>query len=352
MAMPSIMNCKWIVPFAVLLSIPSIGWCADSAAREQAERQVTQPFNNAPLWREVRKGENPDQTTQVRGVESNILIQSRGETWRELRPPLVLTGGLIVAATLLVLFGYYRWRGPISLSAKPTGRFIRRFSDPDRFAHWSMGISFAVLAATGLAMTFGKYLLLPVLGYTLFSWVAAIAKTTHNFVAPVFLLTLPLFIVLYMRDNLPRVHDLGWLLKFGGMLSKGSAHIPSGRFNAGEKSLFWALVCFLCVLLCASGVVMLFPNFGQGRAAMQSANIVHLTGALLAIAMSCFHVYLGTVGVRGAYEAMLTGYVDETWAKEHHEIWYEEVKASRARQPLVDSVPAEVRQEIARAIGT
>jgi formate dehydrogenase subunit gamma len=261
-----------------------------------------------------------------------------------------LVGGGIIALAALGILGYFLWRGPIGLHDRPSGRFIQRFSVLDRFAHWAVAISFVALALTGLIITFGKYVLLPVLGYTLFSWLAILAKNVHNFVAPVFIVSLPIFIVLFIRDNLPKLHDIQWIATFGGMLSKSGKHVPSGRFNAGEKALFWGLVCFFSVLLCISGAVLLFPNFDQGRSAMQAANVVHVVCALLAIAMSCFHIYLGTVGMKGAYDAMRTGYVDETWAKEHHEIWYDEVKAGKSRQHTVDEIPADARQRVEQAI--
>jgi len=327
------------------------GWAADSAAgTDQAQRQQSQPLNNAPVWRDVRGGENAYQTTQVRGIETNVLVQSAGETWRQVRPLLAVGGGVILVFVLLGLYGYYRWRGSIGLHDKPAGRFIQRFSDIDRYVHWAMAISFVVLGITGLIITFGKYLLLPIIGYTLFSWIAILAKNLHNFVAPIFLVSVPAFIILFIRDNLPALHDMQWIVKFGGMLSKKGEHIPSGRFNAGEKALFWGLVCVFSVALCVSGAVLLFPNYEQGRYIMQVSNIVHLICALLAIAMSCFHIYLGTVGFKGAYDAMRTGYADETWAKEHHQIWYEEVKAGRARQHTVDQVPAEVRTQIEQTL--
>lgn len=348
--MPWLRDMRVVVRLLFVLCL--VSWApaslaADSGgAKEQADRQQTQPLNNAPVWREVRKGESPYQTTQVRGIETNILVQSQGETWRQLRPLIAVAGGLILVVVLIGLFGYYRWRGSIGLHEKPTGRFIQRFSDMDRLAHWTMAISFVILAVTGLIITFGKYVLLPVIGYTLFSWLAMIAKNLHNFVTPVFVLGVGVFIVLFFRDNLPRLYDMQWLLKFGGMLSKRGEHIPTGRFNAGEKALFWGLVCVFSVALCVSGAVMLFPNYDQGRSIMQVANITHGVCALLGIAMACFHIYLGTVGMKGAYDAMRTGYVDEAWAKEHHQIWYEEVKAGRANQHAVDQVPAEVRAQI------
>jgi formate dehydrogenase subunit gamma len=337
--------CAGLAVLTFGFSAPVLAADANSS-QEQAARQQTQPGNNSPVWRDVRGGDNPYQTTQVRGVESSVLVQPGGETWRQLRPLLALAGGAILAFVLAGLYGYYRWRGAIGLHDKPNGRFIQRFSNIDRFAHWSMAISFVTLGITGLIITFGKHVILPVLGYALFSWIAIIAKNLHNFVSVIFMLSLMLFIVLFIRDNLPRLYDIQWLMKFGGMLSKTGDHIPSGRFNAGEKALFWGLVCGLSVVLCISGAVLLLPNFDQGRTIMQGANVVHLICALLAIAMSCFHMYLGTIGMKGAYDAMRTGYVDEVWAKEHHQIWYEEVKAGKSNQHAVDEVPADVRAKI------
>ena len=307
---------------------PSMAETSAARAAEEARQQTVQPGNNAPLWREVRSG--AAHSTSARGVEAGVLIQSRGEAWRKLRPPLALAGGALLAACLGALAAFYLWRGPIGVSAPPTGRLIERFDFVDRVAHWTMGISFVVLAASGLILSFGKYALLPVIGYTLFAWLAVAAKSLHNFVGPFFMLSLPFFIVRFARDNLPRLYDLEWLVRFGGMFS--GRHVPSGRFNAGEKTLFWGLVCVFGVVLCASGLVLDFPNFGQGRSTMQSANVVHFATALLAVAASLFHIYLGTLGVKGAYRAMRDGVVDESWAREHHEIWYEEVKAGRAHQ--------------------
>ena len=136
--------------------------------------------------------------------------------------------------------------------------------------------------------------------------------------------------MLFVRDNLPKAHDAQWIAKFGGMLDRsGKTHVPSGKFNAGEKALFWVLVCFLSLVLVVTGLILDFPNFDQTRSTMQITNLLHLGAAMLAIAMACFHIYLGTIGMRGAYDAMRYGYVDETWAKEHHEYWYNDVASGR-----------------------
>ena len=307
-------------------------------ARDQQKQQTAQPLNNQPVWKEVRSG--APQVTTVLGRETNILIQPEGQTWRAIRVPIAATGGWLIALAVLGLMGYYAWRGPIELHGKPTGRMIERFSPVKRMAHWTMAITFVLLAVSGLIVTFGKAVLLPLIGYTLFSWLATVAKNLHNFTGPIFTVVLPVFIVLFVRDNLPKAYDMQWLAKFGGMLDRtGKTHVPTGKFNAGEKALFWLLVCFLTVVLVVTGLILDFPNFNQTRWTMQITNLLHLGAALLAIAMASFHIFLGTIGMRGAYDAMRYGYVDEAWAKEHHEYWYNDVASGKLPRGPEPSVP-------------
>jgi formate dehydrogenase subunit gamma len=199
-------------------------------------------------------------------------------------------------------------------------------------------------------MGLGKYLVIPLIGHSAFSWLAVVSKHAHDFTGPIFAVSLPVMIAIFIRDNLPKLYDLQWLRTFGGMFSKAGAEAPSGRFNAGEKGLFWVLPCLFGVLLVGSGLILDFPNFGQPRTVMQQANLVHMISALLAIAVASFHIYLGTVGQRGAYQAMRTGYVDESWAKEHHGYWYAEVKTGRSRQTYAENVPPETRARVIDAI--
>jgi formate dehydrogenase subunit gamma len=196
-----------------------------------------------------------------------------------------------------------------------------------------------VLGISGLVMFFGKHLLLPIMGYTLFAWLTVLCKNLHNFVGPFFIVATVIFVVLFIRDNLPRAYDLKWFAKSWAYLT-GKEHVPSGRFNAGEKVWFWGGVVVLSVVVSWSGLILLFPNFDQTRAVMQEAWIWHAVAALIYIALSLGHIYLGTLGVEGAYQAMRTGYVDEVWAKEHHEIWYNEVKSGRRREAAGGAIPA------------
>jgi formate dehydrogenase subunit gamma len=293
----------------------------------EAARQSSQPLNNAPMWRDVRSGDvNPYQTTQVRGPETNVLVQTEGEIWRRIRNgPVTVYGGWLIVFAFLVIGLFYRWRGEIMLHEPKTGREIVRFTAWERIVHWAAAITFVILAVSGIVMLFGKYVILPLFGYTLFSTLAIISKNLHNFVGPLFVVCTVLMIVTYIRDNAFRSYDFTWMRRFGDFL-KGR-HVPAGRFNAGEKVWFWLGVLLLGVVVGASGFVLDFPNFGQTRQAMQLANVIHAVAAVVFIAMSLGHIYLGTIGLEGSYDAMRHGTVDETWAKEHHDIWYRELVA-------------------------
>ena len=310
---------------------------APDAAKEQKQRSVDQPGNNAPVWREVRSGQ-PNYAS-IPGREASVLVQpaarfpgqdamtTAGEAWRKFRNgPVTFYGGWLVVLVCLVIAAIYFGLGPIKLHEKATGRTIERFTPAERWTHWTVAISFCVLGASGLIILFGKHVLLPIIGYTLFAWLTALSKNLHNFVAPVFIASLLVFIVMYAKDNLPEKGDGAWLAN-GWKMFLGH-DMPSGRFNGGEKIWFWAGVVGLCLIVSASGLVLLFPNFDQLRATMQQASIVHVISGLLVAGFALGHIYMGTIGVEGAYGNMRDGTTDEAWAKEHHSLWYDEVKRS------------------------
>ena len=330
----------WLmVSFLLALPVAAQQPAAD-AARDQQKRSVDQPGNNAPVWRDVRSG-NPNNYTSVPGREAAVLVQRQarfpgqdnmttaGEAWRKFRNgPITFYGGWLVVLVCAIIAAIYFTQGPIKLHDKPTGRMIERFSLAERWAHWVMGISFCVLGVSGLIMLFGKHVLLPIFGYTLFSWLSSLAKNLHNFVAPLFIVSLLVFIVMYLKDNLPEKGDGTWLAN-SWKFFLGGMHLPSGRFNAGEKVWFWVGVVALCLIVSVSGLILLFPNFDQLRSTMQQASVVHAIAAVLVIGFSLGHIYMGTIGVEGAYGNMRDGVTDETWAKEHHDLWYDDVKSGK-----------------------
>ena len=303
----------------------------------QAERQVKQPGNNAPFWRDVNTPRAYVTTLPQR--EGGVLIQPAGEDWRQLRNgPVTQWGGWALVAMLLLILAYYLLRGTIRLSEPRTGRLIERFTAVERFAHWTTAITFLILAISGVIMLFGKHVVLPVFGYSAFSGIAQVSKALHNFIGPVFSLSIVITFVMFVRDNFPEKGDGAWLKRFGGLLSRKMPHIPSGRFNAGEKAWFWGGLTLLGLIMTVTGFILNFPNFEQTRAQMQLAWTWHAIAAVLFMLGAMGHIYIGTLGMDGAFKAMKEGYVDETWAKEHHQYWYEDIKAGRVpaqRSPVL-----------------
>src|SRR5215831_14285124 len=317
--------------FALVLALLSAG---PSLAQQQGagqERAQTPPHNLAETWRDVRSGK--EEYTSIKGRETGVLVQTYGETWRQLKNGWVT----LIAAVVLLIGAFYRWKGSIKVHGAPTGRLIRRFTPFERYVHWVVAISFSILGVTGLIIMLGKYLLLPVIGYTLFGWLTQLSKHLHNFAGPVFVVSLLMFIVMFLKDNLPRLYDIRWIFKAGGMIS--GEHVASGKFNAGEKMWFWGGVVFLSLIVSASGLILDFPNFDQARAVMIEANVVHAVAAGAVMAISLGHIYLGSIGLEGAYDAMRYGYVDEAWAKEHHEYWYNDIKSGKIKAGKASGVP-------------
>ena len=320
-----------------------------------AERAKVQPGNNAPMWRQVGAGVTGySSLPKSQAPEAGNLIQpfvqypgsrltNAGDAWRQVRNNwLIPYGGalLLIAAGAIALF-YWR-KGSIKLHGAETGRKIERFTPFERSAHLANAIAFSILAISGIVLAFGKFFLLPVMGLTLFGWLSYALKNMHNFAGPVFAVSLVIVFFTFVRHNMPSRGDMAWLLKGGGMLS--GKHMPSNRFNAGEKVMFWGGVFFLGIIVVASGLVldMLLPGLIYERATMQVAHMVHALASVLMMALFLGHIYLGTIGLQGSYQAMKTGYVDETWAKEHHEYWYDDVKAGKI--PAQRSEPAATAQ--------
>jgi len=320
-----------------LAQSPAVDTKEASQATAEQQRQQTQPLNNAPVWREVRSGE--PQVTTVRGRETNVLIQPQGQTWRAARVPIIFWGGILLAVAVGGLAVFYLWRGTMSSPRKPGDRIIERFSPMDRYAHWFVAIVWVTLAITGLILSLGKSVLLPLIGYTLFSWLATLAKNLHNFIGPLLIIGVPWLFLRFIRDNGVSGDDVRWFTHITGYF-KGHEY-PSGRFNAGEKVVFWLVLVVASVTLIVTGLILLFPNFDQTRSTMQVTNVLHMLAAYGSIALALVHIYLGTLGMEGAYRAMRDGYVDASWAEHHHQRWYQEVAAGKSPQKFV--APGEVK---------
>ena len=320
---------------------PPAGFVAPAEPRadeNNAERNKTQPGNNAPVWRAVRETGG---LTSLPGAEKGVLIQpfvqypgskftTAGEAWRQVRNQWILPyGGSLLLIVVVAMGLFYRAKGSMGGHEPDTGRKIERFTPLERAAHWTNAIAFVALAISGVIMAWGKFFLLPILGGTLFGWLSYALKNLHNFAGPLFAVSLIIVLVTFIKDNWPSADDWKWIKSAGGLF--GAEEVPSHRFNAGEKIVFWGGVLVLGFIVVASGLVldMLVPGLAYLRSDMQIAHMIHAVAAVLMMAMFLGHIYMGTIGMKGAYSAMRTGYVDEGWAKEHHRLWYDDVRAGR-----------------------
>ncbi|HVO17184.1 MAG TPA: formate dehydrogenase subunit gamma [Alphaproteobacteria bacterium] len=270
-------------------------------------------------------------------AKSSLLIQPEGRAWRELRNGAVsILGYVLILGILAVLVVFYLARGRIRIEAGFSGRKIVRFDGLERFTHWLTATSFVILGLSGLNMLYGRRLLLPIMSPDSFAAMTHYGKLAHNFLSFAFVVGLLLMIVLWVHRNFPDRADMAWLKAGGGMFSRGK-HPAATKFNAGQKILFWLVV--LCgIVIAITGYILMFPFSVTDMAGMQSAQAVHAILALVMIAVIIAHIYIGTLGMEGAFDAMGTGEVDLNWAKEHHSLWLAE-EQSRTSGAAAGAMP-------------
>ena len=213
-------------------------------------------------------------------------------------------------------------------------------------------VCFIVLALTGLNLLYGKHVLLPVLGPEVFAAITLAGKYAHNYLSFGFMVGVVLMFVLWVRHNLPSKYDVKWLAQGGGLLVKGT-HPPAKKFNFGQKIIFWCVILG-GLSLSLSGIALLFPfqlaMFNPTFAVlntigfdlptnltameeMQLSQLWHAGVGLVLIAIIVGHIYIGSLGMEGAFAAMGSGQVDENWAREHHAVWVAEVKGEPLPNP-------------------
>lgn len=309
-----VVACLMVLPFPALAGEPP----------DQSGKFIA-TVPGADLWREVRQRDLPIQgSTQIKGVDTGILINSRGDQWARFRVnELAKYGTYLLGAVLLVILLFYLIRGRIRVEGGFSGNKIRRFSGLQRIAHWIMASLFIFLGLTGLILLLGRNFLIPLLGHDVFSVLASASKEGHNLLGVLFLVSLLMMLFLLVKRNLYEKGDLKWLATAGGTI--GKTHPSIGFFNAGEKCLFW-LVVLLGLVISVSGLILVTPNFGQGRVLMELSHVTHTISAIALIAATFGHMYLGSLGVEGAFEGMNTGYVDANWAEAHHDRWAKECR--------------------------
>ncbi|KAF0677369.1 formate dehydrogenase subunit gamma [Profundibacterium mesophilum] len=307
--------------------------------------------SDAEMWRDLRYNE-ADVRASNHGPAARVLVQDGGMSWLDFRRgPLLVWGGWLLVGTVVALALFLLLRGRIRIDGPTTGIRLPRFAFYERFAHWMLAGSFLVLGITGLITLFGRQFLIPVFGREAFAGAAAASKWVHNNISWAFMVALVLVFVLWVVHNIPTWTDVKWLAKGGGIFG-GHAH--ARKFNAGQKMIFWAVI-ILGVSISASGLSLLFPfelpmfakTFGlinetglpglvgagplpaelAPQEEMQLSQLWHGIVGFVFMAVILAHIYLGTVGMEGAFDAMGRGDVELQWAREHHDLWVEELEA-------------------------
>ncbi|HLW04840.1 MAG TPA: formate dehydrogenase subunit gamma [Azoarcus sp.] len=309
---------------ALSVALPSISYVM--AQTEPARQQTTfgdrEENPRSTMWRKARESQ-AGFTVQSGPYVTNTFINNTGENWRQFRMgPLQKYGGWFLALVPLLIALFFVIFGRVKLVDGRAGETILRWKLYERILHWFVAISFILLAITGLSLLFGRTVLIPVFGKEGFAGWAQLAMNIHNYLGPAFSIGLLIMIVLWARDNIPTRTDWVWFKQGGGIV--GDKHPSAGKMNGGEKAWFWGGVFALGIAVSVSGFVLDFPLWGQSRTDMSFAQGVHSIAAILWMGLFLGHVYIGTLGTEGAFEGMATGRVDVNWAKQHHDLWYED----------------------------
>ncbi|MCI2393745.1 formate dehydrogenase subunit gamma [Aliiroseovarius sediminis] len=329
----------------------------------EAAAPITAPLgtrggqSDPELWRALRY-DTADVTTQTRGPAAKTLIQDGGMWWLKFREgPLLTYGAGLLGVTLVLLALFYLIRGRVRIDGKKTGRTITRFTGVERFGHWLLAGSFLILGVTGLISLFGRKVLIPTFGHEAFSTLAIGTKWVHNNISWAFIIALVIIFVSWVAHNLPDRTDFKWLAQGGGLF--GGGHPPAKKFNAGQKLIFWSTIV-LGASISVSGLSLLFPFefnifgatfavlndwgvpgwFGQDalpypltpQEEMQYAQLWHAVVSFVLLAIILAHIYIGSVGMEGAFDAMGSGEVEEQWAREHHSLWVDDVRNAEMQQ--------------------
>ena len=328
----------------------------DSAAAISAQLGTLGGTSDAEVWRTLRYG-SADVKVSAGGEKATVLIQDGGMWWLSFRQgPLATYGAYLIAGMIALLVIFYGLRGRIMIDGKKTGKTIERFKLIERVGHWLLAGSFILLGLTGLISLFGRMYLIPVFGKESFATIALASKWVHNNVSWAFIAGLIMVFVMWVAHNVPNRTDLTWLAQGGGIFTKG-VHPPARKFNAGQKLIFWAVI-ILGASISITGLSLLFPfelpmfaaTFKELNAVglpqlvglgelpaqlapheeMQFAQLWHSVVAMVLIAIIIAHIYIGSIGMEGAFDAMGSGQVEEQWAKEHHALWVEEMKSNKS----------------------
>jgi formate dehydrogenase subunit gamma len=303
-----------------------------------------QPNSVNPTEQSVKEQQLLKELNRIQGRSSlpdsktGTLEQPAGRDWRQFQQiTLRWIGAIAILGMLAVLVLFFLIRGMVRIEAGRSGYTLVRFNAFERFVHWMTAMCFIVLALSGLNITFGKELLLPLMGPQAFATFSQWAKYAHNYLSFPFTLGVALMFLMWIAWNFPSGVDFRWIREGGGIV--GSKHPPARRFNAGQKAIYW-IVVLGGGAAAVTGYLLMFPFYATDIAGMQTAQMVHGIVGLIFMAIMLAHIYIGTIGMQGAFEAMGKGEVDVNWARQHHSLWLEK-ETKKGRVPAGGVAPAE-----------
>jgi formate dehydrogenase subunit gamma len=336
---------KWLAHARFIVGALALAFVVALAAPASAQQPRNPDGSVNPTASAVHEDQLLQQLHRLQGrvsipdAKSGTLIQPAGRDWREFHQvtlPWIATIAILGMLALLVIF--YLTRGMVKIEAGRSGRTVVRFNAFERFVHWMTATCFIALALSGLNITFGKQILTPLLGPETFAAWSQWAKYAHNYLSFPFTIGVVLILLMWIGGNIPNRTDVEWIKRGGGIV--GNDHPPAYKFNAGQKMIYW-IVVIGGGASAVTGYLLMFPFYATDIAGMQLAQIVHgVVGALFVAAMLA-HIYIGTIGMEGAFEAMATGEVDENWAKQHHALWLEEERKKAPSGATPRATPAE-----------
>lgn len=283
--------------------------------------------SDSDIWRMIRGGDPRDPAVIFAPTAEGALMTTTGQQWRVLREKVLRKYlGWAPVAVIALLALVYLVRGPMRIKEGRSGKTLPRFDTNARAAHWFMAVVFILLAISGLIILLGRPLIAPYLGKEVNSVLTSAAMQGHNLFGPIFILALVWLFVKFVAGNFFHPHDIKWILRAGGLFGH---HVSSRKFNFGEKSWFW-MVILVGIVMSVTGILMLFPWLTDDLRLLQLSTILHVLGGVLLLSVAIGHIYVGTIGMEGSLDSMLKGEVDENWAKEHHDIWYEQMTGKKA----------------------
>lgn len=210
----------------------------------------------------------------------------------------------------------------------PESRLIQRYTASQRINHWIIAITFVLLAVSGLALFHPSlYWLSNLLGGGVWT------RILHPFIGVAMFVCFFVFATRMFCHNLLARHDWQWLANLNHVLNKHEEKIPeAGRYNGGQKALFFVLIALMLGLL-LTGIVMwrpyfapIFPVWG-----LRLASVLHALFAFLIICAIIVHVYAG-IWVKGSVQAMTRGTVTPGWAWKHHRAWLRQLRGGSTQK--------------------